>query len=115
MGFARVWTDEETRRLIELYPDHDQNELSRLLGRPVAGVKAKARDLKLRKDPEHLAEVLRRAGEIATEMRAARALQRIARRYPDTKPLPPDPPDPLRRLPSIWAWGEKCAASHQQQ
>ncbi|MGE3174282.1 MAG: hypothetical protein AB7O97_16760 [Planctomycetota bacterium] len=51
------WTQAQTARLVELYPDHDNLEVARALGRTVASVANKAWQLGLRKSPALLQQI----------------------------------------------------------
>ncbi len=48
------WTEEEIDLLARLYPDHDNLEIARRLGRTTKSIVSKAHDLGLKKSPERL-------------------------------------------------------------
>ena len=51
------WTTSEIERLIELYPDHDNLDIARRIGRTVKSVISKAHKLGLRKTADRLVEM----------------------------------------------------------
>ena len=53
---GRVWAQEEDRILREMYPSHYARDIAKLLGRGVSSVYSRAFILKLKKDPEFLAQ-----------------------------------------------------------
>jgi len=51
------WTKQQITMLVELYPDHDNLDIARRVGRTVKSVTSKAHHLKLRKTPDRLVQM----------------------------------------------------------
>ena len=55
--FKRIWTEEEIKLLTELYPNHSNEEIAKILGRSKPSVDKKAAQLGLKKSEEYRRKV----------------------------------------------------------
>lgn len=69
------WTPAQDRRMVEAYPNTDTAELAAALGLTTTQLYHRARKLKLRKSPEFMTELTRRAAENAVKNGTATRFQ----------------------------------------